>query len=304
MNLTRWTRRAEVAVTAAVVVLHLVLMVLPERGEFPGFFAVAGRQALALCQPAILLVWAMLGPGRWWWRLPAAGLLLLGVTLWWGEIPNPTRLENTDAMFLAFCSASIAIFGLLRCTGMSLSDLEQHREPRAQFSIRTLLIATTLIAAVIAVLEYLRPALAEAELQRVTTFGFPGGVITLPNETFTATTLRAIVLGVASAAIAGGALLAVLRPGAVWLRAIILAIVLPALAGYLIHLINVSDSSLTQRVAELAWAFASLATMTAVSVLPLRLLGYRLYRPAANLQAVASRAPSKKQAPALSESAA
>jgi hypothetical protein len=304
MNLTRWTRRAEVAVTAAVVVLHLVLMVLPERGEFPGLFAVAGRQALALCQPAILLAWAMLGRGRWWWRVPVAGLLFLGVALWWSEFPNPMRLENTDAMFLAFCVTCIAIFGLLRCTGMSLRGLEQHCEPRAQFSIRTLLIATTLIAAVIAVLEYLRPALAEAELQRVTTFGFPGGVITLPNETFTATTLRAIVLGVASAAIAGGALLAVLRPGAVWLRAIILAIVLPASAGYLIHLINVSDSSLTQRVAELAWAFASLAAMTAVSVLPLRLLGYRLYRPAANLQTVASRAPSKKQAPALSESAA
>jgi hypothetical protein len=304
MNLSRWSRTAEWAVAAAVAGLHLLLMLLPERGDFPGFLAVAGRQTLALCQPAILLAWAILGPGRWWWRLPAAGLLLLGALMWWSAIPNPTRLENTDALLLTFCGTCVAIFALLRCLGVSLRGFDQLREPRAQFSIRMLLIATTVVAGVIGVLEYLRPALAETEMLRVITFGFPGGEISLPNETFAATTLRAMVLGTSSAAIAAGALFAVLRPGAVWLRAIILAVVLPALAGYLIHLIDVSDSTLTQRVAELVSVFATLAAMSAVTVLPLRLFGYRLYRPSANPQTAASLAPSKKQAPALSESAA
>jgi hypothetical protein len=129
-------------------------------------------------------------------------------------------------------------------------------------------------------------------------------MISLPNETFTATALRAIVLGTASAAMAAGALFVVLRPGHVWLRGMVLAIATPALAGYLVHLINVSDSTLSQRIAELAWAFASLAAMTAVTALPLRLMGCRLYRPAGIEKTAATPTPSKRQAPALSESAA
>ena len=253
MNLSRWSRSAEWAVAAAVVGLHALLMVLPERGEFPGFLAVAGRQTLAFCQPAILLAWAMLGPGRWWWRWPVASLLLAGVVFWWGELPNPSRLDNSDAMFLAFCATVLAICGLLRCGGLTLRGLNKPTEPRAQFSIRMLLVATTLVAGVIGVLEYLRPALATLEVQEVVTFLFPGGRFMLPNESFTANALRATVLGVSSAAIAGGALLVMLRPGAVWLRAIILAVALPALAAYLIHLIDVSDTTLAQRIGELAW---------------------------------------------------
>ena len=74
MNLSRWSRIAEWAVVAAVIGLQAP-MLLPDSGEFPGFVAYSGRQALMLSQPAILLAWSILGPGRWWWRVPLAALL-------------------------------------------------------------------------------------------------------------------------------------------------------------------------------------------------------------------------------------
>jgi hypothetical protein len=305
MNLSRWSRIAEWAVLAAVAGLHALLMLLPEPvDQFPGFLAMAGRQTLALGQPAVLLAWAVLGPGRWWWRWPAAAVSLVGVALWWGELPNPSRWENGDALFAAFVIAAFALLCLLRSFGLSVRGTAEQHEPRAQFSIRTLLIATTLIAGVIGVLEYLRPALAETQMQEVLTFGFPGGIISLPNETFTATALRASVLGAASAALAVGAIFVVLRPGLVWLRAIVLLTALPALAGYLIHLIGVSDSSLSQRIAELTCAFAALAAMTAVTVLPLRLFGYRLSRPATATKTTTAPASSNQKATLISENAA
>lgn len=278
MNLSRGSQIAEWSVAAVVVGFHLVLMTWTAWGGELGVLILSLRDSLIVTQPSLVVAWAILGPGRWWLRLTMAPVLLwLG--LWWGAVPYLNLPDYDNRYFLSLTVSLIAVIGALRCCGLSMCLMGSGQVPRAQFSIRALLIATTLIAGVIAALEYLRPALAETELQRVTTFGFPGGEILLPNDTFTGTALRVIVLAMAKAAIVCGAMYTVLRPGAVWLRVSILVVAVPVLAGYLIHLINVSDTMLAQRIGELVWAFAALAGMTAATVLPLRLMGFRLLRP-------------------------
>jgi hypothetical protein len=273
MNLARWSRLAEWGVLAAVVLLHVLLMASSSRWLGPpGSPEVLGREALIYCQPALILAWAVCVPGRWWLRLIGApALLWLG--LWWGAVPHLNLPDYDSVYFAPFAAATLALLILIRLGGLRMQTVGANGqlEMPPQFSIRAMIGATTAIAAIIGVLEYLRPKIAAN----------PAGWEALLGEVpwFGPSTIRTLVMCSALALVSVGAIAAVLRPGAVWLRLVILAVAIPSLAGYLTQLAGIT-SEVSQRTIELTVAFAALASLTAVSVLPLRLFGYRLLRPA------------------------
>ena len=65
---------------------------------------------------------------------------------------------------------------------------------------------------------------------------------------------------------------AILRPGAVWMRLAGLTILIPAAGWYIGHLTDTHAVTLT------LWA-ATITAMVTGSLVPLRLMGYRLIRP-------------------------
>jgi len=183
------------------------------------------------------------------------------------------------------------------------------------FSVRLLFAITTAIAVVIGGLEGLRPwltnpaksAISEEELNAIlrpvvgsppSTNSEPARIqISLRNNRQMIVAAAAstpwnvveaqlkgaqrkgqfrVVLACVSLTIASLlAVVAILLPGAVWLRATGLAILVPAFGWYLGHLTGADSDSTT----TLACWIAATVALVAGSLFPLRLLGYRLARP-------------------------
>jgi hypothetical protein len=154
-------------------------------------------------------------------------------------------------------------------------------ERGAQFSLLGLLIATTLIAAAVGGLEALRP-----------TIGGDRAAVLLGEISRPARQVRELVLGVSVALAAIGGLWVVARPGAIWFRLAAVLATIPVLAGYLTHLAGVTDERTTAAI-NLALSLAWVAGLTGFTILPLRLLDYRLMRRAKAPAAVRVEAPSK-----------
>jgi hypothetical protein len=60
----------------------------------------------------------------------------------------------------------------------------------------------------------------------------------------------------------------------------ILVVAIPTWAAYMMHLAGITNATLLQRIGELTVSYAALAALTAITLLPLRLFGYRFCRPA------------------------
>ena len=95
----------------------------------------------------------------------------------------------------------------------------------------------------------------------------------------------------ASAALGG--VWVVLRPGTIWLRLAGLVVSLGVLGVYLPHLSGVATEEFTASAVNLSIALAAIAMHTGISVLPLRLLGYRLHRPLMAAQRVTAAPPQR-----------
>lgn len=305
MDLARWSRRAEWAVAAAVFALHLWFLRPIPSGFAPPLVESLFADVLGLCYLALLVGWLIAGPGPAWLRGSAAGAIVAGWLLF-----AVRRFEVPVAMpdfgpplYLAFVATIAAAMAMLRAFGLRVNRAaggHGHAErPRLQFSIRALIIATTLIAAVIGLLEYLRPTIGAEEQLRVPIL--LGGEM---RETWpTPGMVREVVLSLGLAAMALGAAAVVLRPGAIWLRLGILAVAIPTLAAYMMHLAGITNETLLQRIGELAASYTALAGLTAITLLPLRLFGYRLCRPAPAAVSLRETSPFRRT-PAVMQSAA
>ena len=277
MDLARWSRRAEWALAASVVVLHLGIFLLPERSGRPELLVTAAHDAQLYSAIVLILAWAVLGPGWLWLRIGALPLL---VGLWY--LPWNTRMfpRETAASFPAAIGIAAAVLVvMLRCFGQRVKK-STGRERGAQFSLLALLAMTTLIAAAVGLLEWLRPMLSLEsmvedrgeitwlwETQRVE----EGGWMSRQN-------LRQPVMSAAVAISAVGAVWVVLRPGAVWLRLAAMAIGLAVFGTYQAHLLGVASEQFTEQAINLSLGLASVAALTAITVLPLRMMDFRLQR--------------------------
>jgi hypothetical protein len=165
----------------------------------------------------------------------------------------------------------------LRLAGLAIRPLAGSRLPRekpAQFSIRSLIIFTTLVALAVGGLESLRPVIT-GETERLSPFA--RYVYDTVEDVFRPVTIRMLVLGVGVAGGAAAGLWTVLRPGATWVRLVGTAIGLPLLAVYLTDLYG-NGISLRVNAVPMTMALAAVAAITGASVLPLRLWNYRLTR--------------------------
>ena len=109
--------------------------------------------------PAVVALWAVIGPGRWWLRL-VGGAGCCG--LWLYAVRAEIMPWGVSASFLAalvLCAALAA--ALCWATGLSVrqSAAPAVLSGRRQFSLMNMLAATTAIAGLLGLLEALRPAL-------------------------------------------------------------------------------------------------------------------------------------------------
>ena len=280
MRLTRLTAAAErmllVLTAALVLALHAGGMLAPAWLVKTVPLGEDLQQLLPAAQLILLMAWAVLGPGPLWVRLPAAPVLLL---LWAVGWTSSTKVAvETTATLLLSAGVAAAAFALgIRCCGIRLATdaspvAETRRHP--QFSIKMLIVLTTLVAVALGILESLRPMLRtdpelSTYLERLLVARLEAGSLagTLPPIA-----LRQYVLGVAIAFAALSSLWCVLRPGAMWLRIMVTAVFVP-LSG--IYLANLSGDGHDASI-NLAIGLTTLAAVVGTSVWPLRLMGVRL----------------------------
>ncbi len=289
MDLARVSRRADWAFAGLVILLHMGLFLWPERSRQPDLLIAAAHDAQLFASIVLILTWALLGPGRWWVRVGTLPILL---ALWF--LPWNTRMlpRETAASFpLAVTIAAALMVAALLASKLRIAKSPQTgRETGAQFSILSLLVATTLIAAAIGVLQWLHPTLSTADNSE---FLLPSPVRTSAREGLwiTPQTVRQLVMAAAVAAAGVGGVWVVLRPGGMWLRGAALAVSLAMLGVYLPQLSGVPSQRLTEVAVNLTLALASISALTALTVLPLRLLNFRLQRPMAAATSANAAAP-------------
>jgi hypothetical protein len=285
MDLARASRIAEWTFVVAVGLVHVVIFCWAERADQPNFLVSSAHDAQLLASIALILAWAVLGPGWIWVRVGALPLL---VAMWF--LPWNTRMfpRETTASFPIAVAASAAVIVIsLRICRLRVVPLSNRCGPErgAQFSILAMLIATTLIAAAVGLLEAMRPILNGniEDLSRVARYVFDS-----IEDVFRAATIRSLVGATAYAVAAVGGIWAVLRPGAMWLRAAGLMVSIGVLGVYLTHLRGIPADEF--RGVAMNWAFglAAVAALAAITAWPLRLMGYRLQRPAKTAEPTAA----------------
>jgi hypothetical protein len=292
MNYRRWSRVAEWSVLAAVLGTHAAVMLLPFAFSEPPALLEDAQNLAPMCMLTLVVAWAIVGPGRWWLRVLVVPPLVVGAGLIVGQYFVP---EQDAPAFIGGLTAGSAT-GLLavRLRGIRMVRLLPGgpAEPRPQFSILSLLVATTLIGFAIGGLEFLRPWMA-VEQTSIDPWVIDDTLLgpASADPWISAGTIRVLVLSTFVAGIAVAAMLMMTRPGAAWLRLALLLIAIPTLSIYLLHLIGITSESLLLRTSELAIGFSMVAGLTALTVLPLRLFGYRLMRPAARAEPANCRPP-------------
>ncbi len=281
MNYRRWTTAVEWSLLAVVVAAFALGLLFRDRVAESVPLGHLLTDAVPLVGAMLLTAWLIGGPGWPWLRGGLAGILVLVLAAI--AIREPlVLLADPDRLWLVVAVASCVAAIAFRLGGLKLYPLPGgHPEPRPQFSIRTLLLATTAVAVTVGLLELVRPQLlARTEWSEGLSLVISGTGIEWSSDSpwLAFSEWRQLVLGLSLAGVIGGAIFAVVRPGPVWLRLTVLVVVVPTLAVYLTHLIGIQDVDFQQRSIELVAALAACASLAAVAVLPLRLMGFRLLR--------------------------
>jgi hypothetical protein len=234
------------------------------------------QELLPATQVVLLAAWAVLGPGPLWVRLPATPVLLFIWAAGWSSGGwERASLRTIDELLLATGAVALVMAIVIRCYGLKISgDRDAARTARLlpQFSIRGLIVLTTLVAIVLGALEWLRPTLGtqsdfESYTDRIGSTWHHW--LTAPSS------LRRAIMAAALAGASLAGMWCVLRPGLVWPR-MILSVGLAAVLG--VYLVHVAGSDRGPAVG-LSISLAMYTMLAAASALPLRLAGVRLARP-------------------------
>lgn len=316
MNYRRWSRICEGAVAACVGLLHVGLFLLapldaatpPEeriaidrwrepislaRGVNP--LADLLCDTLPLCQLALLVCWATLGPGRARVRLPLMGIFAGLWSLMWLRsldfgVPYTATAFNTPEAF-ALRVGLFALVGVvaLRLGGLRVVDVPLANEAgQSQFTLRSLLLTTAAVGVTFGGLEWLRPTLSTHDSFYATSLwaDVVEGSLAVPSWPSPRDT-RQLVMAAAAAATALAAVWAVARPGGVAFRLALVAVGVPAVGAYLSQAGGAADDQFRIVAINLSTGLAALAVLVAVTMLPLRLTRFRLARSAQRLNPVA-----------------
>ena len=250
------------------------------------------QEVLPGVQIVAIAAWAVLGPGPLWVRLPTAPVLLVIWAVGWSR-GDWAESRSLDELLLATGLTALLVLSVLRCCGLRIGkatpELTDRRLP--QFSILGLIVLTTLVAAVLGALEWLRPTLRlESDL-----WMYEVGEVSFTSHhwlTSPSAARRAVMAAaLAGAALAGG--WSVLRPGLVWPRLMVAIAVAAVLGAYLVHVAG-SDRG---PVLGLSISLALHALLGAVSAWPLRLASARLTRRAMKFPFVPFRNRSDRREP-------
>lgn len=276
---------AEWALLALVVVLHVAGWLSYHPLATAGPIGQLLADSLPLATLLVVASWCVLGPGYAWVRGGIAAVLLVtsfvATGSSWGATYSWTH--NETLLRLAPLATFACAVGLRLCGMRAPVETTEGMPTRgATFTVRDLLAITTAVAVVIGGIEATRPWL------RHTSYNNELNAIRVPSAELDLMVVEHIILlaqrqdqlrtGLASALFAIASLLAfaaVLRPGTVWLRLAGLTILIPAAGWYIGH---VTETNSDSTVILTLWAAATTA-IVAGSLVPLRLIGYRLIRP-------------------------
>jgi hypothetical protein len=171
----------------------------------------------------------------------------------------------------AVCFAVTLLFANIRLLGFRLIRrvAGSGQERAGQFSLRMLILAVTASAIAMGLTETLRPALS-APGETISEF------IYLGNPTRFASDVRQNLVAGVVAAIEVASVWSVLRPGLMWPRLLLLGMVITAVSGYLAHLGTPNYRDTANTALSLSLGLVVCSSVTSMSVLPVRLMGYRL----------------------------
>ena len=268
MDYRRWCWWAEWGVVAAVMGLHGLVFACPDETASSRFMPMTwAHDAQALAVAALMLGWGILGPGRLAVRVLGAAVL---IPVWFFVVMQP-RSVPAESVATVFCAAALILAGIRLC-GFRVARSAEHygRERGAQFSLLSLMVLITVVGLVVGLLEALRPTLD----------AFPDanfGAVA-PSERRVAYQVREIVLAMAVALTSVGGLWVVLRPRMMWLRLVAAVAVIPATGVYLSHLSGEVGDGFVAMAMNLSIALLAVAGLCGVTVLPLRMMGFRLSR--------------------------
>jgi hypothetical protein len=301
----RLAQAAEWSLLATVVLLHAAGWLWFDRLANAGPLGALLADSLPLASLILLTLWLVLGPGYAWVRGGWAASLA-ACALWSATTREAYSWEHIDVLLAGVCGATFVgtaagrLGGLRVCDGSHVAGQSRG----ATFSIRSLLAITTAIAILMGGMQAARPWLRQQSgasddaiefiVQQDSAIRSIRTTITLEHTIFRfpasaawnvveARLLAAqregnLRLGFACLFSTAASLLAaaaVLRPGAPWLRIAGLAILIPAAGWYIGNLTETgAESTLTLTL----WAATTVA-LVAGSLVPLRLMGYRLVRP-------------------------
>jgi hypothetical protein len=276
MDYRKWNRRLQWGLVALVAALHAAIYFWREDPAAPNFVLMAAHDAQLLVASGLIVGWIVLGPG-WLWLRVAAAPVLVGLLFFAGNGQMQPRDTPNTFMLTVFC-CTVVLIAVLRGWGWQVvrSVATKAHERGAQFSLLALLATTTAIAAAIGALEALRPVISATDggpLLNLT------DSLSMSRIVSRAQHVREFVLSAAVSAAAVGGLWAMLRPGGTWLRLGGLVALIPVAAAYLAHLSESANDAMIVTAQNLAMGLAAVAGLVAISVLPLRLLGFRLQRP-------------------------
>ena len=279
---------AEILLLTIVVTLHVAgwfaLDYLKQLGT-PGSLL---AEAFPFASLSLLALWIPLGPGPLFLR-GAASPLLAWIIDQAANSHGPTDWTLADKLLASVAGCLFLVAIILRICGVRVIPKPPRLDDKApQFSVRGLLIVTTLVALCVGGLEAARPwfepvenrpIISDAELDAILAgkltkdhfnLNWPEylGWINLgrPRQA-----LMAVVL-IANSLLAGWS---AMRPGIPWLRFAGVAACVCAMGLYLGQFTGFDrESTLTITV----W-IATIGLIVGLSVVPLRLMGYRVVRP-------------------------
>lgn len=302
----RLAHAAEWSLLAAVVLVHVAAWIWREQLASGGPLGALLADSLPLASLILVSLWLGLGPGSPWLR---GGVAVLAATI----VATSIVWDGLDRWTPANWLLAVTPLGIFVCAALlRLCGLKVHRgrldrasSAGATFTVRSLLALTTAIAIAVGGLEALRPwlhsrqspAIIEVEPEvilspvQISADGLQltqnQTVLTVPASTPWRVVVRQlesaqqkgqIRMALAATLFIAMSLLAftaILRPGAIWLRVAGLALLIPAAGWYIGHLTE-TDAESTKTLT--LWA-GTTAALVASSLLPLRLMGYRLARP-------------------------